>query len=134
MNLSINLDNISHAALNFLPLAQSHSVIAFHGEMGAGKTTFIKALCEQMGVTDPVGSPSFAIINEYAATDRTIFHFDFYRLNHIREALDIGLEEYFDNTSLCLIEWPDIVEPLLPPDTLHVSLRVEADGSRTLSV
>ena len=134
MNLSINLDNISHAALDFLPLAQTHSVIAFHGEMGAGKTTFIKALCEQMGVTDPVGSPSFAIINEYAATDRTIFHFDFYRLNHIREALDIGLEEYFDNASLCLIEWPDIVEPLLPPDTLHVSLRVEADGSRTLSV
>jgi tRNA threonylcarbamoyladenosine biosynthesis protein TsaE len=134
MNLRIHLDNISHAALNFLPLAQSHSVIAFHGEMGAGKTTFIKALCEQMGVTDPVGSPSFAIVNEYSAAGRAIFHFDFYRLNHIREAIDIGLEEYFDGASLCLIEWPEIVEPLLPPDALHVALRVEANGWRTLSV
>ncbi|MDR2497225.1 MAG: tRNA (adenosine(37)-N6)-threonylcarbamoyltransferase complex ATPase subunit type 1 TsaE [Tannerellaceae bacterium] len=134
MRIRFALDDIAAAAARFLPLARKHSLIAFHGDMGAGKTTFIKALCEQMGVAGQVSSPSFAIINEYAdAAGRSIYHFDFYRINTLREAIDIGTEEYFDGHSLCLVEWPDVVEPLLPPDTLHVALRVEPDGSRTLS-
>ncbi|MDR2498361.1 MAG: tRNA (adenosine(37)-N6)-threonylcarbamoyltransferase complex ATPase subunit type 1 TsaE [Tannerellaceae bacterium] len=133
MTLRFALTDIARSAALFLPLAAKHSVIAFHGDMGAGKTTFIKALCRQMGVADQVSSPSFAIINEYAAEGRTIYHFDFYRISSLREAIDIGTEEYFDGHSLCLVEWPEIIEQLLPPDTLHVRLRVEPDGSRTLS-
>ena len=134
MTLRFTLAEVGRIAASLVPLLRSHSVVAFHGEMGAGKTTFIKALCEQLGVTDPVSSPSFAIINEYISPDGPIHHFDFYRINTLREAIDVGAAEYFDGHSLCLVEWPDIVEPLLPPDTLHVRLRVEVDGGRWILV
>ncbi len=110
--------------------------ICFWGGLGVGKTTFIRALCKHLGVTDVVTSPTFSLINEYHCHDGApVYHFDFYRLTSLREAMDIGVEEYFSgNTGLCLIEWPALVESLLPPETLDVTLRVEPDGERRLVI
>jgi tRNA threonylcarbamoyladenosine biosynthesis protein TsaE len=105
--------------------------------MGAGKTTFINALCHELGVeTDPTNSPTFAIINEYRSdtTAELIYHFDMYRIEDLEEALDMGVEDYFDCGAVCLIEWPDRIEPLLPADTIDATIAVGADGSRTLTV
>ena len=101
--------------------------------MGAGKTTFIKALCEELGVTDVVNSPTFAIINEYAAGKEKIYHFDFYRINKPEEALDFGYEDYFYSGSFCFVEWPEKIADLLPQDTLKLYITEEADGSREIS-
>ena len=103
--------------------------------MGAGKTTFIKAVCEELGVKDVINSPTFAIINEYAvpASGQSIYHFDFYRINEIGEALDIGTEDYFDSGAWCFIEWPEKIEPLLPDDTVCVTLTEQEDGTRTVA-
>ncbi|MCQ2310600.1 MAG: tRNA (adenosine(37)-N6)-threonylcarbamoyltransferase complex ATPase subunit type 1 TsaE [Paludibacteraceae bacterium] len=110
-------------------------VIAFDAPMGAGKTTFIKQLCEELGTTDIVNSPTFAIVNVYdTPTDGEIYHFDCYRLKDIREAQDFGAEEYLYSGNLCLIEWPDIIEPLLPEDTLYVHIRVQENGDRLLTI
>ncbi len=115
-------------------------VYAFFGQMGAGKTTFIKQLCEEMGVTDVVNSPTFAIVNVYetdtqgAFADTGIYHFDCYRLKNIREALDLGAEEYLYSGNYCFIEWPEMIEALLPDDTVRVEIKVNTDGSRTLTV
>ena len=110
-------------------------VFAFYGKMGAGKTTFIKAVCEELGVKDVINSPTFAIINEYAvpASGQSIYHFDFYRINDIGEALDIGTEDYFDSGAWCFIEWPEKIEPLLPDDTVCVTLTEQEDGTRTVA-
>ena len=112
------------------------TVYAFRGEMGAGKTTFITELCRQLGVDDAANSPSFSIVNEYRSdtTAELIYHFDFYRLDNIEEALEIGTEDYFDSGALCLIEWPERVEDLLPGDTVDVYIKVdENDNSRIIS-
>lgn len=124
------------AASDFADRTQEHTVIAFRGAMGAGKTTFISALCEQLGVaSDAVNSPTFAIVNEYRAdtTGELIYHFDFYRLEKAEEAVDLGFEDYFYSGALCLIEWPDLVADLLPGDALFVTIAEDADGGRTLS-
>ncbi len=135
MNIRIErLDKIHEAAREFLKAVGTATVFAFDGKMGAGKTTFIKAICEEMGVKDVITSPTFALVNEYTdGQGRPVYHFDFYRIKRVEEAYDIGCEDYFDSGHPCFIEWPDIVEPLLPDNTLHVTLQEEPDGSRTLS-
>ena len=128
-----NLNNINDVARQFVEAIGNRTHIAFDGEMGAGKTTFIKAVCDELGVIDTVNSPTFSIVNDYATADgRHIYHFDFYRLKSPQEALDFGIEEYFASNSLCLMEWPEQIEPLLPDDTLQVTIAVGSDGSRTI--
>lgn len=119
-----NLNQIQETARQFIKLMGDNTVFAFHGNMGAGKTTFIKAVCEELGVDDPVNSPTFAIINEYrsATTGELIYHFDCYRLDKIEEAYDLGAEDYFASGALCFIEWPDKIEELLPYDCVNVHI------------
>lgn len=127
---------LEKAASEFISLLDDRTVIAFRGPMGAGKTTFIAALCRLLGVREAVTSPSFAIVNEYRSDDTAelIYHFDFYRLEKQEEAEDLGAPDYFDSGALCLVEWPERIEDLLPGDTRVVDIRVNDDGSRTLSV
>ena len=128
-------DGLAAAARQFVEAMGERRVFAFYGKMGAGKTTFIKAICEAMGVEDTVTSPTFAIVNEYGVNKefRSVYHFDFYRIKNLREAYDIGTEEYFYSGSPCFIEWPEMIEELLPEDAVRVSIEVEEDGSRTVS-
>ena len=130
-----SLSEIDAAAEEFLRRIGDRRLVAFYAPMGAGKTTFTTALCRRLGVrADAVSSPTFAIINEYRAADgEPVFHFDFYRINKLEEALDIGLYDYLDSGALCLMEWPENIEPLLPEETLVVDITVGPDGSRTLS-
>lgn len=128
-----SIEHLDEAARQFVEAIGDRRVFAFHGKMGAGKTTFIKALCHQLGVTDTVCSPTFAIVNEYQnGQGEPIYHFDFYRLKRLSEAYDMGCEEYFYSGHLCLIEWPDIVSDLLPDDTVEVTIEEQPDGSRTI--
>ena len=132
------LDNIEEAARSFARLMGDYTVFAFYGEMGAGKTTFINALCKVLGVEEDVTtSPSFSIINEYRSdtTAELIYHFDCYRLEDEREAEDIGVEDYFDSGAVCLIEWPERIENLLPDDTVIVRITVDATtDARTMTL
>lgn len=132
MNIEINsLSEIDKAAIEFIKAMGDNTVFAFHGEMGAGKTTLIKAICENLGVSDVINSPTFAIVNEYRSdSGELIYHFDFYRINKIEEAFDFGYEDYFYSGSLCFIEWPEKIESLLPKDTVNVRIKVLEDGSR----
>ncbi len=129
------LQDLERAAREFLGLLGDHLLVAFYAPMGAGKTTFTTALCKVLGVEeDAISSPTFAIVNEYRGTGgRPIFHFDFYRIDNPAEALDIGLYDYLDSGELCLMEWPENVEGLLPEETLRVQISVQPDGSRLLS-
>ena len=121
------------AARHFLRETAGSRLFAFYGQMGSGKTTFIRALCSEMGVTDTATSPTFTLINEYKRPGRLpVYHFDFYRIKKITEVLDFGIEEYFDTESPCFMEWPELIEPLLPPGTLRISITVAADGSRVI--
>ena len=121
------------AARQFLKETAGKHIFAFYGQMGSGKTTFIRALCQEMGVTDTVTSPTFTLVNEYRRPAGTpVYHFDFYRIKKITEVLDFGIEEYFDSGAPCLMEWPGMVEPLLPGETLRISITVAADGSRII--
>ena len=130
-----SLSEIDAAAEEFLRRIGDRRLVAFYAPMGAGKTTFTTALCRRLGVrADAVSSPTFAIINEYRAADgEPVFHFDFYRINKPEDALDIGLYDYLDSGALCLMEWPENIEDLLPPETLRVRIDVARDGVRTLS-
>ena len=135
MKLEIrSLADIDAAAREFLRLAAGRSLIAFYAPMGAGKTTFTTALCRSLGVkAEEISSPTFAIVNEYkTASGESVFHFDFYRITKDAEALDIGLYDYLDSGCLCLMEWPENIEGLLPEETLKVSISVREDGSRVL--
>lgn len=135
MELKINnLETIHDTAREFIREMGDSTVFAFHGEMGAGKTTFIKALCEVLGVEDVINSPTFAIINEYRSdlTGELIYHFDFYRINKIEEAYDFGYEDYFFSGSLCFIEWPEKVEELLPGNVVDVYIAENEDGTRSI--
>ena len=125
------------AAKEFAANMGDETVYAFYGDMGAGKTTFIRELCRALGVEeDLANSPSFAIINEYRSdtTAELIYHFDLYRLENVDEALEIGVEDYFDSGALCLLEWPERIEPLLPDDTVKVHVTVNPDDSRSLTI
>lgn len=127
-----DIGSIDKAAGEFLEQIRDRKIIAFYGQMGVGKTTFTKAICRALGVEDMVNSPTFAIVNEYeSSVGDKIYHFDFYRLKSAREALDIGLEEYFASGCLCLMEWPEIIEDLLPSDVLKVYI-TENDNSERI--
>lgn len=130
-----SLADIDVAAKEFAAALGDNRIVAFYGNMGAGKTTFISALCRCYGVEDDVCSPTFTIVNEYRAADgESIFHFDFYRIESLKEAVDIGLDEYLYSGSLCLIEWPEKVEPLLPDETLEVHIEVDGHDRRTITI
>ena len=134
-----DLGVISRAAAEFVKYISSSdlqsNIFAFFGQMGAGKTTFITALCKELGVSDVVNSPTFTIVNEYkAAKGFPVYHFDFYRIHKLSEAYDLGLEEYFAGDGLCLIEWPEKIEGILPADAIRVEIRVKEDGSRELLI
>ncbi len=137
-----DIDHIREAAREFISHIGEARVFAFYGKMGAGKTTFVKALCEELGVEDVITSPTFAIINEYTASTATsqgeenrmpIYHFDFYRIKRIEEVYDMGYEDYFYSGALCFIEWPELIEEILPDDAVRVSITEQEDGSRTVS-
>ena len=131
-----SLESIHEAAREFIAAMGDSSVFSLYGKMGAGKTTFVKALCEELGVTDVISSPTFAIVNEYRSdeTGELIYHFDFYRINKISEAEQIGTEDYFYSGALCFIEWPEKIEELLPGDVVNVTISENPDGSRTVEV
>lgn len=130
-----SVEDLDRAAREFLAAMDQATVFAFRGEMGAGKTTFIKAVCEALGVEDVINSPSFSIVNEYrSASGELIYHFDCYRLKRVEEALDFGFEDYMESGCLCFIEWPDIVGELLPGDTVMVDIRVNGDETRTVTL
>ena len=135
--LLLNEQNEEVSALDLLKRTEPHRVFAFEGQMGAGKTTFIKRLCEEMGTTDVVNSPTFAIVNVYDVEQPyrgEVYHFDCYRLKDIREAMDFGAEEYLYSGNYCFIEWPEIIEPLLPEDTVRVRIIPQENGDRQLVI
>lgn len=128
-----SLDNIHEAAHKFVAAMGDNTVFAFYGKMGAGKTTFIKAVCECLGVTDVINSPTFAIVNEYRSeTDELIYHFDFYRIKRLEEVYDMGYEDYFYCGALCFIEWPELIEELLPTDAVKVYIEENENGERVI--
>ena len=129
-----DIEHIHEAAREFIQHIGEHTVFAFYGKMGAGKTTFVKAVCEELGVDDVITSPTFAIVNEYEAKDTSpIYHFDFYRIKKIEEVYDMGYEDYFYSGALCFIEWPELIDELLPDDAVRVGITENADDSRTIS-
>ncbi|MBQ9356354.1 MAG: tRNA (adenosine(37)-N6)-threonylcarbamoyltransferase complex ATPase subunit type 1 TsaE [Prevotella sp.] len=137
-------DGLAEAARQFISQMGDATVFAFYGKMGAGKTTFIKAVCEELGVEDVITSPTFAIVNEYEIAEQpsnlkpqlsnlksnSIYHFDFYRIKKVEEVYDMGYEDYFYSNSLCFIEWPELIEDLLPDDAVRVNIEEQPDGSR----
>lgn len=131
MTITFQEEQIQEAAAQFVAAMGTSTVFAFYGKMGAGKTTFIKAICHELGVTDTVNSPTFAIVNEYEdATGNPVYHFDFYRIKKLSEAYDMGCDEYFYSGCPCFIEWPELVEDLLPQETVKVTISTLPDGSR----
>lgn len=136
MEIKINdISSIGESARDFIKEIGDRRVFAFYGKMGAGKTTFIKAVCEELGVEDVITSPTFAIVNEYGLpTGESLFHFDFYRIKKLEEVYDMGYEDYFYSGALCFIEWPELIEEVLPDDAVRVTITEAADGSRTVSI
>ena len=140
-----NIETIREAAREFINNMGEARVFAFYGKMGAGKTTFVKAICEELGVEDVITSPTFAIINEYTITQHPspnthhpspntrVYHFDFYRIKKLEEVYDMGYEDYFYSGALCFIEWPELIEEILPDDAVRVSITEQEDGSRLVS-
>ena len=140
-----DMEHIAEAAKEFVAAIGDHRVFAFYGHMGAGKTTFIKAICEELGVEDVITSPTFAIVNEYETSSEHssspsgrlggghIYHFDFYRIKKLEEVYDMGYEDYFYSGALCFIEWPELIEELLPTDAVKVSINEQENGSRLVS-
>ena len=134
MTITIHsIDTIATAAQEFIDQMGDNKIFAFYGSMGAGKTTFVKALCKAMGVTDTVNSPTFAIVNEYETPmGYPIYHFDFYRIKRLAEVYDMGYEDYYYGRGLCFIEWPELVEALLPEETVKVTIEEQPDGTRVV--
>ncbi len=134
MELKINhINDINEVARQFVDQMGDHKIFAFYGKMGAGKTTFIKAMCEELGVTDVINSPTFAIVNEYMdGKGESIYHFDFYRIKRVEEVYDIGFDEYIYSGNLCLMEWPELIEQLLPEETVRVDIMENPDGTRVI--
>ena len=130
-----SLDTIHKTAQKFIELIGDNTVFAFNGKMGAGKTTFIKAICEVMGVKETVNSPTFSIVNEYESDEgRIIFHFDCYRINKVQEALDFGAEEYLYSGNLCFIEWSENIAPILPESIVNVDIEETENGKRKITL
>ena len=128
-----SLDTIQEAAKEFINRMGEGKVFAFYGKTGAGKTTFIKALCETLGVKDVITSPTFSLINEYTdGKGNSIYHFDFYRIKKLEEVYDMGYEDYFYSGNLCLLEWPELIEEILPENVIKVTIEEQADGTRKL--
>jgi tRNA threonylcarbamoyladenosine biosynthesis protein TsaE len=135
MELEISgLDQIPDAASRLLDFADDQRIFLFYGEMGAGKTTFIKALCNKLGVTDTVSSPTFSIVNEYAGLKSAVFHFDFYRIKNQTEALDLGYEDYLYSGNYCLIEWPEKIQNLIPEKFVEVKLLETSSTERLIKI
>ena len=128
-----DIEHIREAAREFITHIGEHRIFAFYGKMGAGKTTLVKAICEELGVEDVITSPTFAIVNEYTSPGVPIYHFDFYRIKKLEEVYDMGYEDYFYSGALCFIEWPELIEDILPDDAVRVSITEQKDGSRTVS-
>ena len=131
-----SLEQIRDAARQFIAAMGDNTVFAFYGKMGAGKTTFIKAVYEELGVSDAIASPTFAIVNEYRSDQggELIYHFDFYRIKKLEEVYDLGYEDYFYSGALCFIEWPELVEELLPGDAVRVDIEEVEGGARRVTV
>ncbi len=128
-----SLQQIEEAARTFIRNMGDRTVFAIYGKMGAGKTTFTKAICKALGVNDVINSPTFAIVNEYRSdSGELIYHFDFYRIKRLEEVYDMGYEDYFYSGALCFIEWPELVEDLLPEDAVRITIEENEDGSRTV--
>ena len=134
MKLTLSdISNINNIAREFIRAMEGNRIFAFYGNMGAGKTTFIKAICEELGVSDTVTSPTFAIINEYESpSEGSIYHFDFYRIKKLEEVYDMGFEDYFYSGSLCFIEWPELIEEVLPSEAIRVTITQHPDGTREI--
>lgn len=133
--LKIDLSSIDNSALEFLRNNAGYKKFAFYGAMGAGKTTFITALCKALSATDLVSSPTFSIVNEYGcSTGDLIYHFDFYRIKNAEELYDIGFEEYISNDNWCFIEWPEKAEELIPDNFLKIQIEVKENNVRELSI
>lgn len=135
-----SLESINDAARQFINQIGNRRIFAFYGHMGAGKTTFIKAICEELGVEDVITSPTFAIVNEYTIDKPgdfegdSLYHFDFYRIKKLEEFFDMGGEDYFNSGSLCFIEWPELIEDVLPLDAVNVTIVEQTDGSRLVTI
>lgn len=130
-----SLDGIADAARQFVDAMGENKVFAMFGPMGVGKTTFVKAVCEILGVEDTITSPTFAIVNEYRTnTGDQIFHFDFYRIRKVEEVYDMGYEDYVYSGAVCFLEWPELIEELLPEDAVRVTLSEEENGTRTITL
>ena len=135
MDVLFTLPQIQTAAVTFLREVKNHNVIAFHGEMGAGKTTFVHAVCDELGVQNAVSSPTFSIINEYTtAAGKTIYHLDLYRLKSAEEAINAGVEDCFYSGNLCLVEWPEIAPSIFPENTLHAHIQIKGNNQRLLQI
>ena len=136
MKLTIHsIEDITPAAQEFIAAMGDNTVFAFYGKMGAGKTTFIKAVCQALGVTDVINSPTFAIVNEYLdGQGSPIYHFDFYRIKRQQEVLDIGYEDYISSGCVCFMEWPELIEDLLPADAVRVTITQQEDGTRVIEM
>ena len=134
MEIRINsIDGIAGAAKEFVAAMGDRKVFAFYGKMGAGKTTFIKAVCEELGVEDVINSPTFAIVNEYVdGRGEPVYHFDFYRIKTLQEVMDLGYEDYVYSGNVCFMEWPELIESLLPDDAVRVTIEEVADGGRRI--
>ena len=134
MNLPVkSIEGLKSAAKQLTEFAGPEKIFLFYGDMGAGKTTFIKSLCEQLGISETVTSPTFSIVNEYRENGVKIYHFDFYRLKNQNEALDMGYEEYFYSGDYCFIEWPEKIAGLLPPHYIRIEIQVLGDNERLLT-
>jgi tRNA threonylcarbamoyladenosine biosynthesis protein TsaE len=135
MDITLNsLLDLEGAAKRLLEFNKQNKIFVFYGDMGAGKTTFIKAICAELGVKDTVSSPTFSIVNEYVGNGNTIYHFDFYRIKSIQEAFDIGYEEYFYSGDICLIEWPEKVQELLPEHYVKIQITTLEPDKRLMSI
>jgi len=131
----ISLKHIHKTARVFIEATKGNTVFAFYGAMGAGKTSFIKAICEELGVEGVITSPTFAIVNEYALpSGDAVYHFDFYRINKMEEAFDLGYEEYFYSGRFCFIEWPEKIDSLLPKNCTKVHIEEQVDGTRKITI
>jgi tRNA threonylcarbamoyladenosine biosynthesis protein TsaE len=134
-NFSVkNISELQGVAKELLPYLHANPVLTFNGKMGAGKTTLIKAICKELGVTNVVTSPTFALVNEYStSSNETIFHFDFYRINKVEEIFDFGYEEYFYSGHYCFVEWPELADAILPDDALQINITESSKGVRNIS-